>query len=58
MTPKGLRLLQDLRRQFLQPPAAKELIGQAATAAAEQHRDPAPEPFFTAREMPPLLTPS
>ena len=34
MTPKGLRLLQDLRRQLLQPPAAKEVIGQAVTAAA------------------------
>jgi putative transposase len=33
MTPKGLRLLQDLRRQLLQPPA-KEVIEQAVTAAA------------------------
>jgi hypothetical protein len=33
ITPKGLRLLQDLRRQLLQPPAAKEVIGQAVTAA-------------------------
>jgi hypothetical protein len=32
--PHGLRLLQDLRRQLLQPPAAKEVIGQAVTAAA------------------------
>jgi putative transposase len=34
MTPKGSRLLQDLRRQLLQLPAAKEVIGQAVTAAA------------------------
>jgi putative transposase len=34
MTPKGPRLLQDLRRQLLQLPAAKEVIGQAVTAAA------------------------
>ena len=34
MTPRGLRLLQDLRRQLLQPPAAKKVIGQAVTAAA------------------------
>jgi putative transposase len=34
MTPKGLRMLQDLRRQLLQPPTAKEVIGQGVTAAA------------------------
>jgi transposase-like protein len=33
MTPKGLRLLQDLRRQLLHPPA-EEVIDQAVTAAA------------------------
>jgi putative transposase len=34
MTPKALRLLQDLRRQLLHPPADKEVIDQAVTAAA------------------------
>jgi transposase-like protein len=34
MTPKGLRLLQDLRRQLLHPPTSEEVINQAVTAAA------------------------
>ena len=34
MTPKGLRLLQDLRRQLLHPPIPEEVIDQAVTAAA------------------------
>jgi putative transposase len=34
MTPKGLRLLQDLRRQLLHPPTPEEVIDQAITAAA------------------------
>ena len=34
MTPRALRLLQDLRRQLLHPPADKEVIDQAVTAAA------------------------
>jgi hypothetical protein len=34
MTPKGLRLLQDLRRQLLRPPTPKEAIDQAVTTAA------------------------
>ena len=34
MTPKGLRLLQDLRRQLLHPTADKEVIDEAITAAA------------------------
>ena len=34
MTPKALRLLQDLRRQLLHPPADKEVITEAVTAAA------------------------
>jgi transposase-like protein len=34
MTPKALRLLQDLRRQLLHPPAAEEVIDPAVTAAA------------------------
>jgi putative transposase len=34
MTPGALRLLQDLRRQLLHPPADKEVIDQAVTAAA------------------------
>jgi hypothetical protein len=34
MTPKGLRLLQDLRRQLLHPPMPKEVFDQAVTAAA------------------------
>jgi hypothetical protein len=34
MTPKALRLLQDLRRQLLHPPVAGELIHEAVTAAA------------------------
>jgi putative transposase len=34
MTPRALRLLQDLRRQLLHPPADKEVIDQAITAAA------------------------
>src|SRR5215218_5012425 len=34
MTPKGLRLLQDLRCQLLHPPTPKEVIDQAVTAAA------------------------
>jgi hypothetical protein len=33
MTPKGLRLLQDLRRQ-LHPPIPEEVIDQAVTTAA------------------------
>jgi putative transposase len=34
MTPKGLRLLQDLRRQLLHPPMPEEVVDQAVTAAA------------------------
>jgi transposase-like protein len=34
MTPRALRLLQDLRRQLLHPAADKEVIDQAVTAAA------------------------
>jgi putative transposase len=34
MTPKGLRLLQDLPRQLLHPPTPEEVIDQAVTAAA------------------------
>jgi hypothetical protein len=34
MTPKALRLLQDLRRQLLQPPVVGELIHEAVTEAA------------------------
>ena len=34
MTPKGLRLLQDLRCQLLHPPIPKEVTDQAVTAAA------------------------
>jgi hypothetical protein len=34
MTPKALRLLQDLRRQLLHPPADNEVIHEAVTAAA------------------------
>ena len=33
MTPRGLRLLQDLRRQLLHPPIPEEVIDQATTAA-------------------------
>jgi putative transposase len=34
MTPRGLRLLQDLRRQLLHPPIPEEVIDQAVTTAA------------------------
>jgi putative transposase len=34
MTPKALRLLQDLRRQLLHPPVAQEVNTEAVTAAA------------------------
>jgi len=34
MTPAGLRLLQDLRRQLLHPPIPEEVTNQAVTAAA------------------------
>jgi hypothetical protein len=34
MTPRALRLLQDLRRQLLHPPADEEVSDQAVTAAA------------------------
>ena len=34
MTPKALRLLQDLRRQLLHPPIAQEENTEAVTAAA------------------------
>jgi transposase-like protein len=34
MTPKALRLLQDLRRQLLHPPIVEELNTDAVTAAA------------------------
>jgi putative transposase len=34
MTPRALRLLQDLRRQLLHPPADKEVIDEAITTAA------------------------
>jgi transposase-like protein len=34
MTPKALRLLQDLRRQLLHPPAANEAVNEPVTAAA------------------------
>ena len=34
MTPKALRLLQDLRRQLLHPPITEEVIDEAVTAAA------------------------
>jgi transposase-like protein len=34
MTPKALRLLQDLRRQLLHPPATTDVTDEAVTAAA------------------------
>jgi putative transposase len=34
VTPKALRLLQDLRRQLLHPPAAEQAVTEAVTAAA------------------------
>lgn len=34
MTSRALRLLQDLRCQLLHPPADKEVIDEAVTAAA------------------------
>ena len=34
MTPKALRLLQDLRRQLLHPPLPEEAVDETATAAA------------------------
>jgi hypothetical protein len=34
MTPKALRLLQDLRRQLLHPTVAQEVNTEAVTAAA------------------------
>jgi putative transposase len=34
MTPKALRLLQDLRRQLLHPPTVEEVTPEAVTAAA------------------------
>ena len=34
MTPKALRLLQDLRRQLLHPPVAGDMTHEAVTAAA------------------------
>src|SRR5512133_2983166 len=34
VTPNGLRLLQDLRRQLLHPPIPEEVIDQAVTTAA------------------------
>jgi putative transposase len=34
MTPKALRLLQDLRHQLLHPPAPEPAVHEAATAAA------------------------
>jgi putative transposase len=34
MTPAGVRLLQDLRRQLLRPPQVEEVIDQTVTAAA------------------------
>lgn len=34
MTPKALRLLQDLRRQLLHPTAPEEVVDEAVTAAA------------------------
>jgi transposase-like protein len=34
MSPKALRLLQDLRRQLLHPPVTEEVIDEAVTAAA------------------------
>ena len=34
MTPKALRLLQDLRRQLLHPPVAGDVTHEAVTAAA------------------------
>ena len=34
MTPKALRLRQDLRRQLLHPAVAEEVINEAVTAAA------------------------
>ena len=34
MTPKALRLLQDLRRQLLHPPIAQEVTTEPVTAAA------------------------
>jgi hypothetical protein len=34
MTPKALRLLQDLRRQLLHPAVAEGVINEAVTTAA------------------------
>jgi hypothetical protein len=33
MTPKGLRLLQDMQRQLFQPAGAEEVIDEPVTAA-------------------------
>jgi putative transposase len=49
MTPGALRLLQDLRRQLLHPPADKEVVDQAVTAAAQHH------PGARAQAVTPLL---
>jgi len=45
MSPKVLRLLQDLRRRLLHPPA-EEMIDEAVTAAAYLTREPAPQVVY------------
>jgi hypothetical protein len=54
MTSKGLRLLQDLRRQLLHPPIPEGVVDQAVTTAAYHHHgDPAPQAVYTAPGTPP-----
>jgi hypothetical protein len=45
MTPKGLRLLQDLRRQLLHPPMPEKEVDQASPLPPSITVTPRPEPF-------------
>jgi hypothetical protein len=53
VTPKALRLLQDLRRQLLHPTASEGVMDQAVTTAACLTLEPAPRAIYTTPGTPP-----
>ncbi len=52
-TPAGLRLLQDLRRELLDPPTAGEGKEVVQAAASTSSRSPRPPAIYTGSRTPP-----
>src|SRR5438046_688489 len=53
MTPKALRLLQDLRRQLVHPPITPEVIPRPSQPPRNITQEPAPRAVYTAPGTPP-----